>query len=139
MRARLFFVCVGILVLTCFTAGAQPTPKAACPPLAGEWSGEFAGSYAGDWSATFTQSGNTIRAEATITLEAGQRFEAEGTAGSSCEGAKTALAGSGSAKERSGSFSGISDDKGRRLSGTWWSGDFAGTWEGERVDGEQAP
>jgi hypothetical protein len=74
-----------------------------------------------------------VSAVADIKLDEGARLEAEGGAGTKCHGRQTAIAGTGSARDKSGSFSGISDVDGKRLSGTWWSGDLAGTWRGERV------
>ena len=133
MRKSIPLVWVGLLLLVPLSASGDPTPKPACPSIDGEWFGQFEGSYSGEWAATFSQTGSNIRATATITLESGQQIEAEGSAGISCEGKKTAVAGSGAAKERSGSFSGVSDDTGTHLSGTWWSGDLAGSWRGQRA------
>jgi len=145
MRKRIPLVWVGLLLLMPLNALGDSTPKSACPSLDGEWFGQFEGSYSGEWAATFSQTGNSIRATATITLESGQQLEAEGSAGISCEGKKTAVAGSGSAKaakDRAGSFSGVSDVTETHLSGTWWSGDLAGTWSGQRTTSdstEEAP
>jgi hypothetical protein len=112
----------------------EPTPaKSACPSIDGDWSGDFDGSFEGTWSATFTQAGTMLSAEANIRLDDARDVEADGGGGVKCEGGRTAIAGSGSAQGKSGSFAGISDSTGTKLSGTWWSGDFAGSWRGERV------
>lgn len=111
----------------------EPTPKkAACPSLEGEWAGDFDGSFEGDWSATFTQTGSMLSASANIMTLDACAFEGAGSGGIKCEGGRTAPAGSGSAKGKPGSFAGISDAAGNKLSGTWWSGDLAGRWRGER-------
>ncbi len=125
-----------VLLLTLSTALAADKPKPACPSLAGEWAGDFDGSFEGQWRATFGQSGTSVDASATITGDSGPRLEAEGSAEVKCEGSKTAIAGSGSARDKSGSFSGVSDATGKNLSGTWWSGNLFGSWRGERVEGE---
>jgi hypothetical protein len=133
-------VVIGIaLLLVRTTALAGENDKRACPSLDGEWAGTFDGTFEGDWQATFTQSRANIRATAEITLDSGQRLEAEGSAEIKCESGKTAIAGSGSARDKSGSFSGISNDNGKSLSGTWWSGELFGTWRGERVTDDPAP
>jgi len=131
MRRRVLLLSVVLLVF----AGELPAaePKLACPSLDGYWSGQFDGPYSGTWAAAFTQTGRTIRAAAIIKLRSGQQFEARGTAQVLCEGKKTTLAGSGSAKGKSGSFEGLSDDKGTHLSGTWSGGKRSGTWRGERA------
>lgn len=125
---------VGLSLLSAAAGWAnEPTPKnAACPSLDGEWAGDFDGSFEGDWSATFTVAGSMLSASAYITALGVGSVDGEGSGGVKCEGGRTALAGSGSAKGKSGSFAGISDASGNKLSGTWWSGDLAGTWRGER-------
>ena len=134
MQIRALLLLFGLsLCLSGEIHAAEPAGKSPCPSLDGDWSGQFDGSYSGDWSATFSQTGKMIRATASIALDSGVHLEAEGSAGISCEGNKTALAGTGSANKKSGSFSGISDDKGTHLSGTWWSGDLAGKWQGQRA------
>jgi hypothetical protein len=128
---------IAVSILLLFAPGAalggEAKAKPACPSLDGEWSGDFDGTFEGVWHATFNQSGENVRATAEITLDSGPRIEAEGSGGIKCEDGKTGIAGSGSAKEKSGSFSGLSDETGNKLSGTWWSGDYAGTWRGERT------
>lgn len=136
MRNALLTICIALLVGPVATHGSESKTKAACPSLDGEWSGDFDGTFVGDWHATFTQSGTSVRATAEIILESGRRIEAEGSAGIKCEAGKTGIAGSGSARGTSGSFSGASDETGKSLSGTWWSGDLFGTWRGARVAAE---
>lgn len=126
-------VIAALALLLAPTAFAGEKPKPACPSLEGEWAGDFDGSFEGQWQATFTQSGTSIRAAADITLDSGPHIEGEGSAGIKCDEGKTTIAGTGSARDKSGSFSGVSDTTGKSLSGTWWSGDFFGTWRGERV------
>jgi hypothetical protein len=126
------------IVLTALTAvavpAAEPTaPPSKCPSLEGEWSGDFDGAYSGTWTASITQTRDEVSAHAYVKLDGGGTSETEGSAGTKCHGRQTALAGSGAVRGKAGSFSGISDTKGNRLSGTWWSGDMAGTWRGERV------
>ena len=133
MRPAAAVTCLALLVAPIAAFGGEPKAKPACPSLAGDWAGDFDGTYEGQWQATFTQSGASIGASAEITLDSGQSIEAEGSAEVKCEGSKTGIAGSGSAKGKSGSFSGVSDESGKKLSGTWWSGDLFGTWRGQRV------
>lgn len=134
MRTARGLWAVLLLLLLCSISAAEPTPKRSkCPSLDGEWSGDFDGAYSGTWTASFAQTRNDVRAHAYVKLDGGGTSEAEAGAGIKCQGRQTAIAGSGSVRDKSGSFSGISDSKGKRLSGTWWSGDLAGTWRGERV------
>jgi hypothetical protein len=129
-----FAVIIGFgLLLIHGTAVAADKAKPGCPSLAGDWSGDFDGSFEGTWQATFTQSGTNVNATAGITLKSGQHIEAEGSAEIKCQGSKTEIAGSGSARDKSGSFSGVSDASGKSLSGTWWSGDLFGTWRGQKI------
>jgi hypothetical protein len=135
MTKTISMLWIALIALTATTVAAtEPTaPPSKCPSLEGEWSGDFDGAYSGTWRASFTQTRDEVSAQAYVTLDGGVTSESEGTAGIKCQGRQTAVAGSGSVKNKSGSFSGISDTKGRRLSGTWWSGDLAGTWRGARV------
>jgi hypothetical protein len=127
----------GMLSAPGFVLGAEPTAKPACPSLDGDWAGDFDGPFEGQWYATFAQVGTNVQASADITVDSGPRLEAQGSAGVKCEGGRTTIAGSGSAGGKSGSFSGVSDDTGKKLSGTWWSGNLFGTWRGERATEER--
>lgn len=133
-RIATLIACIGVVATGAGLAlGAEPTTKAACPSVDGEWAGNFDGPFEGQWYATFTQAGTVVQASADIAVDSGPRLEATGSAGVKCDGGKATIAGSGSAGGKSGSFSGVSDENGRTLSGTWWSGNLYGTWRGERV------
>lgn len=136
-RALVFGACIAQLLASPGpTRGVEPTVKPACPSLDGDWFGEFDGAFAGTWYATFTQAGPNVQAQADITVDSGKPLEAQGSAGVKCDGGKTTIAGTGAARGKSGSFSGVSDETGKHLSGTWWRGDLFGTWRGERTTGE---